>query len=58
MHIILVSSRLARARSLTLTNRHLVAGAIFMALLVLSLTLGLFWITVRHATEFKLPLLD
>jgi murein DD-endopeptidase MepM/ murein hydrolase activator NlpD len=58
MHIILVSSRLAKARSLTLTNRHLVASAVFMALLVFSLTLGLFWITVRHATEFKLPLLD
>ena len=58
MHIILVSSRLAKARSLTLTNRHLVAGASFMALLVFSLTLGLFWITVHHATEFKLPLLD
>jgi len=58
MHIILVSSKLAKARSLTLTNRHLIAGAVFMALLVFSLTLGLFWITVRHATEVKLPLLD
>jgi murein DD-endopeptidase MepM/ murein hydrolase activator NlpD len=58
MHIILVSSKLAKARSLTLTHRHLVAGAVFMALLVFSLTLGLFWITVRHATEVKLPLLD
>jgi len=58
MHIILVSSKLAKAKSLTLTNRHLVAGALFMALLVFSLTLGLFWITVRHAAEVKLPLLD
>src|SRR3979490_3273357 len=29
-----------------------------MALLVVSLTLGLFWITVRHPNEVKLPLLD
>src|SRR6266704_5121453 len=58
MHIILVSSKLAKARSLTLTNRHLVASVVFMALLVFSLTLGLFLITVRHATEVKLPLLD
>src|SRR5260370_11525954 len=29
-----------------------------MALLLFSLTLALFWITVRHAAEFKLPLLD
>src|SRR5436309_14912496 len=58
MHIILVSSKLAKSRSLTLTNRHLIAGALLMALLLFSLTLALFWITVRHATEFKLPLLD
>ncbi len=58
MHIILVSSRLAKSRSWTLTNRHLLAFAVFMALLLFSLTLALFWITVRHATEFKLPLLD
>src|SRR5690348_10011016 len=58
MHIILVSSRAAKAGSLTLTSRHVVAGVLFMALLVFSLTLGLFWITVRHANEFKFPLLD
>ena len=61
MHIILVSSRLAKgakARSLTLTNGHLIVGTVFVALLVSSLTLGLFWVTVRHAAEFKLPLLD
>jgi murein DD-endopeptidase MepM/ murein hydrolase activator NlpD len=58
VHIILVSSRLAKSRSWTLTKRHLLAGAVFAALLVISLTLGLFWITVRHATEVKLPLLD
>lgn len=58
MHIIVVSSRLAKTRSLTLTSIHLVAGAVLTALLVFSLTLGLFWITVRHAAELKLPLLD
>ena len=58
MHIILVSSRLGGAKSLTLTHRHLIAGVLFTGALVLSLTLGLFWITVRHANELKLPLLD
>ena len=58
MHIILVSSRLGGAKSLTLTHRHLIASVLFMAVLVLSLTVGLFWITVRHANELKLPLLD
>jgi len=58
MHIILVSSRLARTKSLTLTTRHVVAGTALLALSVLGLALGLFWVTVRHATETKLPLLD
>lgn len=58
MHIILVSSKLAGAKSLTLTNRHLVVSVLLGALLVFSLTLGLFWVTVRHANQFKFPLLD
>jgi murein DD-endopeptidase MepM/ murein hydrolase activator NlpD len=58
MHIILVSSGLAKSRSLTLTTRHLAVGSVLIALLVFGLTLGLFWITVRHATEVKLPFLD
>ena len=58
MHIILVSSRLAKSRSWTLTHRHLLAGSVCVALLVFGLTLALFWVTVRHAAEFKLPLLD
>ena len=58
MHLILVSSRLAKSRSWTLTHRHLLAGSVCMALLVFGLTLALFWVTVRHAAEFKLPLLD
>ncbi|HMH17151.1 MAG TPA: M23 family metallopeptidase [Burkholderiales bacterium] len=33
-------------------------GSVLIALLVFGLTLGLFWITVRHATEVKLPFLD
>ena len=40
MHIILVSSRLAGAKSLTLTNRHLIVGLLLTAVLVFSLTLG------------------
>ena len=58
MHIILVSSRLSRNKSLTLTTRHVVAGTAILALSVLGLALGLFWVIVRHATETKLPLLD
>ena len=55
MHIILVSSRLAKARSLTLTTVHLVAGAAIMALLVFIFAGALFWLSVRHVAELKLP---
>lgn len=58
MHIILVSSKLAKSRSLTLHSGHVIAGTILVALLILALTLGLFWITVRHADQIKLPGLD
>jgi len=36
----------------------MIAGTLLAALLVVSLTLGLFWITVRHADRIKLPILD
>jgi murein DD-endopeptidase MepM/ murein hydrolase activator NlpD len=58
MHIILVSSRTGGSKSLTLTHRHLIAGMVLIGVLVISLTLGLFWITVRHADQLKLPLLE
>jgi len=58
VHIILVSSKLAKSRSLTLHSGHMIAGILLAAVLVFSLTLGLFWITVRHADRVKLPMLD
>ena len=58
MHIILVSDRLATARSITLTWRHLVlfAGAMFASVLVLSSLFS--YMTVRHAAEVRLPFLQ
>ena len=58
MHIILVSDRLATARSITLTWRHAVlfAGAIFTSVLLLSSLFS--YITVRHAAEVRLPFLQ
>jgi murein DD-endopeptidase MepM/ murein hydrolase activator NlpD len=58
VHIILVSSGLAKSRSVTLTTWHVVAATVLTALLVCGLTLGLFWMTARHATGFKIPLLE
>ncbi|MDO8788674.1 MAG: M23 family metallopeptidase [Sulfuritalea sp.] len=58
MHIILVSDRLATARSITLTWRHAVlfAGALFSSVLVLSSLFS--YVTVRHAAEIRLPFLQ
>jgi hypothetical protein len=58
MHIILVSDRLATARSITLTWRHAVlfAGAIFTSVLLLSSLFS--YMTVRHAAEVRLPFLQ
>ena len=58
MHIILVSGRLTKARSVTLTARHLVGAGIALVLLVLALSSGMLYITIRHAAEIKLPLLE
>ncbi len=58
MHIILVSDRLATARSITLTWRHtaLFVAALFGSVLVLSSLFS--YVTVRHAAEIRLPFLQ
>ena len=58
MHIILVSHRLAKARSIELSLKHLafVAGAAGMAIVMLSSLIS--YVGVRHASHIKLPLLQ
>ena len=58
MHIILVSDRLATARSITLTWRHafMFAAALFASVVVLSSLFS--YVTVRHAAEIRLPFLQ
>lgn len=58
MHIILVSDRLATARSITLTWGHalLFAAAMFGSVLLLSSLFS--YVTVRHAAEIRLPFLQ
>ena len=58
MHIILVSDRLATARSITLTWRHVLMFmcAMFASVLVLSSLFS--YVTVRHAAEIRLPFLQ
>jgi murein DD-endopeptidase MepM/ murein hydrolase activator NlpD len=58
MHIILVSRRLTSAKPVTLTTRHLVGVLSAMMLASLLLAGGLFYVTLRHASDWKVPYLE
>jgi murein DD-endopeptidase MepM/ murein hydrolase activator NlpD len=58
MHIILVSNRLAKARSITLSARHVILATALLAATVVVLSSSMFYLVVRHAAEVKLPLLQ
>lgn len=58
MHIILVSDRLATAKTIVLTSRHLVAGAISVLVLIVALASLISYLTVRHAAEIQMPFLQ
>jgi murein DD-endopeptidase MepM/ murein hydrolase activator NlpD len=58
VQIILISDRLAKARSVTLSLRHLVGTAFLAFLLVCVATAGLYWLTLRYAAEIRLPVLQ
>lgn len=58
MHIILVSDRLATAKTVTVTWRHLFAGCALVGALVLGLATLFSYVTVRHAAEIRLPFLQ
>lgn len=58
MHIILVSDRLATARSITITARHVVLASVAFVLLVLGMSSLFSYVTVRHAAEIRLPFLQ
>lgn len=58
MHIILVSDRLATARTIVLTWRHMVAAGVAMVFLVVALASLISYLTVRHAAEVQMPFLQ
>ncbi|MDP1653017.1 MAG: M23 family metallopeptidase [Rhodocyclaceae bacterium] len=58
MHIILVSDRLATARSISITARHLVLAVVGFVLMVLAVSSLFSYVTVRHAAEVRLPFLQ
>lgn len=58
MQIILISDRLAKARSLNVSLVHLAAMLLLAAGAVCGATAGLYWITIRHAAELRIPVLE
>jgi murein DD-endopeptidase MepM/ murein hydrolase activator NlpD len=58
VHIILVSNRLTKARSVTLSTTHMVAGAVAIAAMVIVLAGALFYVSLRHAAQLRLPVVE
>ncbi|MDR2000817.1 MAG: M23 family metallopeptidase [Zoogloeaceae bacterium] len=55
MHIILVSNKLATARTIVFTWRHMAAAGIAVVALIVVIASLLSYLTVRHAAEIRLP---
>src|SRR5438094_833912 len=58
VQIILISDRLAKARSVTLSLRHLVGSALLAVALLVAGTAALYWISLRYAAELRIPVLQ
>ncbi len=58
MHLILVSDRLATAKSFTLSTRHLLIAAIAIGLLVIGTSTAFSYLTVRYAAQIRFPALQ
>ncbi len=57
MQIIVISDRLAKAKTLTLTTRHVLASGLLSLVALTGLTIGLYALTLRFAAEVKIPYL-
>lgn len=58
MHIILVSNRLATAKSISLRPRHLALGMALLTAAVVALAGSMFYVAFRYAADIKLPLVQ
>jgi len=58
VHIILVSDRMATARSITLTRLHLALFGLGMMVVIVALSSMFSYLTVRHAAETRMPFLQ
>jgi len=56
VQVILISSRLAKARSLTLSLRHALVSFAFAAAVLVCLTGATYWLSLRFAVDLKIPL--
>jgi murein DD-endopeptidase MepM/ murein hydrolase activator NlpD len=58
VHIIVLSSRLAKPRSITLSGGHLLLGGLVVATGVVALASVLFYATLFYAADIRLPFLE
>ncbi|OGA66245.1 MAG: peptidase M23 [Betaproteobacteria bacterium RIFCSPLOWO2_12_FULL_68_20] len=58
MQIIVISDRLAKARTVSVSLRHVLASALAGLTLLTASTLGLYWLTLRFASDVKIPLVE
>lgn len=58
MHIILVSDKLATARTLVITGRHILLSLIVLLAIVFSLSSLISYLAVQHAADVRLPVLN
>jgi murein DD-endopeptidase MepM/ murein hydrolase activator NlpD len=58
VQIILISDRLAKARTVTIAARHVVASLFVALALLVGLTTAVYWTTLHYASEFKIPMVQ
>lgn len=58
MQIIVIPDRRAKARTLQVSTRHLLASVVAALMLLVVLTVGLYWVTFRFATGINVPLVQ
>jgi murein DD-endopeptidase MepM/ murein hydrolase activator NlpD len=58
LQIIVIPDRLARARTLNISSRHLAVSMMLALLLLLGMTAGLYWLTIRFATDIRIPVVQ
>ncbi len=58
MQIIVIPDRLAKAKTLNFSSRHLAASMMLALVLLLGMTAGLYWLTIRFATDIKIPVVQ